>query len=324
MRPQPRHTSRKAARALALGLALAAAALPACASSIWFGSDEPFLREAKGRGTNDYMDLYRGNDSWARGVNVINLSQQFSTLGPADQVSAVINFVKAHHMQLSMSALMLISDGTCGMHVEPYAPQGSVERAARRIRDLGGTISFLEMDEPFYYGTLYSGPRACHTPARQVAEALKIRIANLRAIFPNLKIGDDEPVGSPPQSPLPSLLAGWFDTYRAVMGENLTYFHSDIGWTRQNWPEQLQAVARITRGRGIRFGVLFTGSPDAPDDVTWTSQALQRAQYIVKRLDLKPDDAVFGSWMIHPTHLLPPEEPGSLTWVLRAYMPLNR
>jgi hypothetical protein len=302
-----------------------ASCVTARANSLWFGADDSFLRVAKGHGANDYMELFTGDGSWARNVDVILISQQFALLGSAADVSAVVRFANTHHIQLAMSALMLVSpDGSCGTRVEGYAGPRGVENSATRIKKLGGTLTYIEMDEPLFYGSLFTGPRACNTPVARIAAEVARRVKSIRQVLPNVRIGDDEPVGSLPGFPLPQTLAEWFDAYRAATGEPLFYFHADVGWHRENWPEQLPAVARLVRSRGIRFGIFYNGSPTDTDDLAWSTHALQRAKEIQTRLGVIPDDAVIESWMVYPERMLPPTEPGTLTWLLRAYETINR
>ncbi len=60
---------------------LAQPSLAVARPSIWFGADDPWVRNGKHRPANDFMDLFTGDGAWAKDVDVIELSMQFVAFG---------------------------------------------------------------------------------------------------------------------------------------------------------------------------------------------------------------------------------------------------
>src|SRR5256885_3979878 len=42
--------------------------------------------------------------------------------------------------------------------------------ALERVKEAGGIVRFIALDEPFFYGSLYDGPNACHWPSLRSEE----------------------------------------------------------------------------------------------------------------------------------------------------------
>jgi hypothetical protein len=180
------------------------------------------------------------------------------------------------------------------------------------------------MDEPLFYGSVYDGPRSCQTPIQTVAAAVATRIQHATALFPDLQVGDVEPIGSPPRFDWPEKLTMWFEAYRAAVGRPLAFFHADVSWMHDNWQNELRFAANLSRRSGSRFGIVYNGNPTDPDGVTWANNALSRARNIERDLGVVPDDAVIQSWMPFPDEMLPPSTPGTLTSVLSGYTTIHR
>ena len=295
----------------------------AASPEIWFGADDPFMRAVKGRPPNDYLDLFTGDGLWGRDVKVIKIAMQFANHGSDEDLSAVIRFASHHGVKLAMEGLMLVSAGPCGSRVEGYDGPKSVEKAAQRIHSLGGRLSYIAMDEPLYYGHVYSGPRGCHTPISDVATQVATRVQHLKQLFPGVQVGDIEPIGSPPTFSWTEPLREWFAAYRAATGVPLAFLHGDINWQRENWPQDLQVALRLSHEFSARFGIIYDGNPADPNGLTWTNNAVAHATYIERNLGLTPDDAVIQSWMPYPGQMLPPSTPGTLTNLVRRYDQLH-
>jgi hypothetical protein len=66
--------------------------------------------------------------------------------------------------------------------------------------------------------------------------------------------------------------------------------------------------------------VIYDGNPKDIDNITWENHAMQRFQITEKDLGLVPDDVLFETWMSHPDHLVPENQPGTMTNIIRNYI----
>jgi hypothetical protein len=261
-----------------------------------------------------FMQLFEKGASWdhaAKGVQVFKASTQFLRHASEGELSAVVQGLRARRIALGMEALMLVGSERCGRGVEGYDGPGAIDAVVDRVKHIGGTISFVAMDEPLWYGSHATGPRTCHDSVEAVAEHIAPNVRSLKIAFPSIEFGDTEPLDQ--QTP------GWIDTvlqfaraFRAETGESIGFVHVDIDW-RQDWKPSLSQWRTKLHESGIRLGVIFNGDPNDGSDEAWTGHALARYRSAMESANTRPDDAVFQSWMTLPTRLLPDDEAGTLT-----------
>ena len=65
--------------------------------------------------------------------------------------------------------------------------------AAARIARLGGDLAYIAADEPI------AGANRCHEDLVDAARSAAANIAVVKAVFPQLRVGDIEAVGPSPQ-----------------------------------------------------------------------------------------------------------------------------
>lgn len=104
----------------------------------------------------DFMDLFRPGAPWARAeahVRVFKLYSQFISTDIPDggstdaQLRAVLAALNQHHIALGIEAGLLTSAALCG-RIEGYTCAG-IGPLIAHIKDLGGTLEYVGMDEPF-------------------------------------------------------------------------------------------------------------------------------------------------------------------------------
>lgn len=180
---------------------------------------------------------------------------------------------------------------------------------ARRIQRLGGDLRYFAMDEPALWGHEYSGKRACQYSLQEVASRVAEGVRMMRAVFPDVQVGDIEPIGADSPSWL-ATLRQWPQAYRAATGTPLAFTHADMQW-RDNWQNMLVQVRQSARSQGIPFGVIFDGNGDT--DQQWVQTAMQRYKQIEANPATRPDEVIIQSWDQRPTRMLPETMPGTLT-----------
>jgi hypothetical protein len=175
------------------------------------------------------------------------------------------------------------------------------------------------MDEPLWFGHHFTGANSCQDTIQAVAQQVAENVKALREVFPNIRIGDIEPVssyGTP--SDWPAQILEFADAYRAVTGTPLDFFHADVDW-RRDWRRALDDLTPRLREAGIRFGIIYDADPEDIDDIRWTKHAEARFESVEAYEALRPDDAILQSWMLHPTHMLPEDQPGTMTNLVLRY-----
>jgi hypothetical protein len=228
--------------------------------------------------------------------------------------------LKRRKIALALEWPVLVSS-TCGNGIEGFGGSGLVP-LLKRIRALGGTLTYLAMQQPFQWGSLWKGEHSCQWTARQVAANALVRIKQARTIFPNLQVGDIMAV--PPfqngGTDWPTQFGNWFDTWRSVAGAPLAFFHLDVDWTVPNWIAAVSAVRPVVEQRGIPFGMVYNGFLTNETDSAWMAGAEDHlVEYEVRGGNAAPEQVEFQSWNPHPTHVLPETDPTAFTYLIDRY-----
>ena len=142
--------------------------------------------------------------------------------------------LKRRHIQLAIELRMLsgrdaqrnVAAGpgvVCGQGVEGYANRSTSKFVAGKIKKNGGEPSYIAMDEPLWYGHQYSKRNACQSTMQSLAQEIAGKIKDVRAVFPNVQIGDVEPL-APPVPDWNDQIVQWARIFKQVTGEPLSFF----------------------------------------------------------------------------------------------------
>lgn len=175
----------------------------------WFAPDG--ARIDPDYGSVDYFDLFTPDAPWAEAASHIQVFKIYAeTLDldvPATQLENLFAELKRRHIAVAIEFGPLQAENdVCGIGVEGFGGAAGLHYA-RRIRDLGGVLQYVAFDEPFFFGSMYDGPSACHWTADQVAQNAAAHVADIKSVFPHVIVGDIEVM------PVASVAPDWIDRY---------------------------------------------------------------------------------------------------------------
>ena len=294
---------------------------PTARPLVWFAPLDPYPRPlANGVtlvGSPDFLDLFSPSAPWpdaAAHVNIFKLYPQFiDHVSDADLVRIVTD-LNRRGIAIALEEGPLPPSATCGG--EGFGGPGFSLSAVQRVKLAGGIVRYIALDEPYFFGSLSTGPNACQRPADQVAREVSSYIHALRSALPGIVIGDIEPLVGNSSS---DTYVAWLDTYRSVIGEKLPFFHLDIDWLRPDWPAAAKSLETAARQRGIEFGIIYFGNYDDQSDAAWTGHAAERMAIYEGEAAGKPDHVIFQSWEDHPDRVLPESDPTTFTSLINRY-----
>jgi len=308
-----------AAAALILGICVGLMARPpsamaAQAVQIWLAGAGPGGHLP---GAPDYVATFEPGAPWARAAavtNVFKVSTNFLAHAPDQTLAAVINGLRQRHIALAMAGLMLQGGQTCGRGVEGYTGPGVLEKIVSRVRSLGGTIAYLAMDEPVYFGHTKVAPNTCNDSLDSLAAQIAPKIRLFRDAFPGIVIGDIEPLTNATNGSLDTILM-FAAAFKRATGVPLSFIHADVGW-HSDYQPQLELWRERLHDTGMRLGVICHGDPNVDSDQAWASQAIERYRSVASDPATRPDDVIFQSWMVRPTYMLPDDQFGTMTSIV--------
>jgi sugar phosphate isomerase/epimerase len=314
----------------ALASLLACASQRAQATEIWLSGVDPFVRHVtQPDERSDYQDLFAPDAPWraaAAQVAVFKTSTEWVRGAPDEALRQMFDDLRRRGIALGMEALMTPGgrQGQCGQGIEGYSAPGAMRAAADRIKQLGGELAAVAMDEPLWFGHHDQEPHACQSSIADLARLLAQNVSAIHAVFPAAQIGDIEPVTA-------AAGPGWVDdiiefaaAYQAATGIKLAFVHADVNW-REPWQRQLRELAGRLHAAGVGFGIIYNGDPQDQTGVAWTAHAEQRFETVETDPALRPDQAILQTWMRQPEFLLPETRPGTMTnLVVRYARPVPR
>jgi hypothetical protein len=290
----------------------------ACASQIWFAAVDP-ISQPRNPATNHFMDLFQPGAHWndaTKKIQVLKISTQFLHTAPEEYLAAVVHDAKRRNLSIAMEGFLLTASLRCGNGgVESYASPGTIRDIIERLTRLGGTLSYVAMDEPIHFGHYAEGPAFCHDPVEALAAQMAPNVQALKAAFPSIKFGDIEPLNQYTVGRIDTMLT-FAREFRLATGEPISFIHADIGWGGDNWRPQLVEWEMKADAADIGLGVIIDGDNQDKNDLAWAAKAVQRYGAVMRGLPRPPDQIIFQSWMAHPSTTVPDDQPGTLSSIV--------
>jgi hypothetical protein len=242
-------------------------------------------------------------------VKVVSiLTQVFVKMSDAE-LAKVAARLKEKHIALGIEMLPQADDDPpgCGAGVESYYATFMVANIAAKLKRTGAEPIYISMDEPLYFGHYFDGKNACHSSIDNVADRVAKNMKEYLKVFPNVIIGDGEPVPSITDVPhWKEEYKQWMEAFHAKVGKEIAFTNLDINWGVKNWPESVKDFARFARDLKLPVGIIYNDAPP-PAAMTvqaWLDECLKNADYIEGKLGIVPEWAVFASWVRYPGHVL--------------------
>ena len=273
------------------------------------------------------MQLFEPDAPWQRAqanVSVFGFTKRFILESSDAELSAIAKTLEAHHIKIAVQATPLIATKRCGLGSESFGPPDDMAGIALKLKRAGVDLSYLDMDEPLYFGFFWNGRPpiiACHLPIEEVARETAAKLQAVRKVFPHVIIGDIEPMGITPSFEVAWIkdIALWMDAYQRAMGEPLGFLQADVVWQSPSWPLILTNVASMLHARKVPLGIIYNSTPFDTSDVSWIDDAQAHFELVEGRMHIKPDQAVIETWTDFPRQILPDSTPDSLTNLVLRY-----
>jgi hypothetical protein len=310
---------------LNLGQFFNAGATLAAKPSIWFCPLDPLVRGGQYGGAPDYMDLFTPTAPWKKAaarVNVFKIYPQWIDGASDADLRTQFADLKRRHIALALEFGVL--SPTDGWVSEGYGGQDHhLLKAVRRIQEDGGNLAYIAMDEPIYFGATYRKPGFTPLTVDQMVEDAAVNIKEMWRVFPDVKVGDIEPLVSASAQGLSteSLIARYRDgieAFETILGKPLAFFDADLDWDSKDFPNRLAAVSRMVRTTDVPFGVIYNGNGEDQGNTSWLLAARRHVAECEATIGT-PDIVIFQSWNPYPRRLLPETDRDAFTSLINDY-----
>ncbi len=257
-------------------------------------------------GSRDYRSLFTAPEQWSTARSRIDVFKFYTqsllndpcaicgqnTLGTFVNVGA---FKKLAHWGIAIG----VEVGA----VKEWGCTGSEEfrvakEVIRNIQTNGGTVDFLDLDEPYIGGELVTNGKTCGFTMEQSADATSQFIHKVNVAYPNILVGDTEPYPYFSIQELEQWILALQDR-----GVALAHFHLDVDMVRarqhrQDVTADLRTLDQFLMDQHIPFGVILTSNTN------WTPRSdlafFDATMTWIRMVDAaigKPEHVVFQSWL---------------------------
>lgn len=312
-------------------IAISAILSSAQTRDVWLIGIPPWARANVFHDTtpSDYLEMFQPDAPWSKSASQLRV---FSTTGALinresdETLQRVFADLKRRHIALAIEGGMLTGVGPsghfeCGRGVEGFGAAGSTRVLASRIKKNGGELAYIAMDEPLWYGHHFHGANSCQWAPEYIARQILGELKEVREIFPDVKVGDVEPIGSPQPPDWIDQIIAWTRTWRQITGEPFDFVRADVVWTG-SWRSDLPVLKRKLRAEHIEYSLIYDGGGTGKQesDELWCEEAAQRIRTVEADPQMAPEQAVIQTWVRWPSHMLPETQPGTLTNLLLRYV----
>jgi len=272
-------------------------------------------------GSVDNLDLFKELSPWTQArsrVHVFKMAvHTINDMTDAD-LSNVLHYLENAHISFAVEYGMLPASDQCGRGVEGFKPEKMAAHIAARIRNLGGRIRYIAMDEPLFFGHYFSGHNACHWSIDAVAHNVVPNVRDFRAAFPEIEIGDIEPVNDIKDASWLEAVQAWIQLYKRETDTPLAFFHDDMIW-REPIAARTRMLTAVLDAQHIKFGVIFNSRGDVKSDQDWLDSVKHNIEEYRSSSLKAPDQIILQSWKPYPRHVLPESNPFTLTHLVNLY-----
>jgi len=269
---------------------------PMASDLVWF---------APNFGSRDYTDLFTKPELWSETRVRINVFK-FYTQNMLDQRCSICggNTLKAF---VEVDAFRQLNEWGIAIGIEVGAVKewgcngNETFRVAstviQNIKENGGTVAFVDMDEPYIGGELVANDQSCGYTMEQSANGTARFVQLMNSSYPNILVGDTEPYPYFSVSELEQWIGALED--RDV---TLAHFHLDVDMLQARSDNEdvfadLQTLSQFFQERHIPFGVILTSNTNwVPNsDRAFFDATMNWIRTVNAALD-KPQHVIFQSW----------------------------
>lgn len=273
-------------------------------------------------GADDYHELFAPDAPWltaAEHVDVFAISSWFVRYyATDDELRALIAGLDERGIALGLEMEPLTWPGpeVCD-HTEGFEGPWDLEMA-QKLKDLGGTVRLVSLDEPYANAHKLSGPGACAYPVEQVVDEVRDFIRRLRLIFPDVVVGSIEPLVTFPRMEARDFEI-WLDTYEGRAGEPFAFINVDVEWRRQDWPQTVREIEAVADARAVPFGILYYGDEHAQTNEDFLAAVADHAFVFEQQAGGTPDVVGFYAWHEQLDRVLPDDDLDAFTGRINQY-----
>jgi hypothetical protein len=249
-------------------------------------------------------------------VSVFQIYADILRRASDEDLMKLINYLGENKIALAIEIPVLADTAWC----EPGKKRNRwMVPLLARLKRLGGDLRYVAMVGPLVDGHIYKKQFYCHLPIDDVAADAAKTINAMQQLFPNIIVGDIEPLAHNPEYPDWSEFPLWLEAFKREAKTPISFIHLDVRWAL-DWEGDLKQLAKIARDSGVSLGVIYHGDPTAQSSEAVARGLARHEDEVEQRAGVALDEVIFQSWLNYPDHVLPETDSTSMTGIVRDYL----
>lgn len=276
------------------------------AGEIWFAPQAAPPASRLNRAV-DFMDLFEPDAPWADAashVKVFKLYASYLSGAPQQDIDTIVADLKRRRIAIALETGVMnvgpkATNPPCGGLglVEGYATPQLARAISRKVKQAGGAIRYIAMDEPLWYGHYFKGrpggQRGCRSSIGEIVEQIRAPLQVYLEEFPDVEIGDIEPTNVAEQDDWRGALSAWASGFQEATGRSLAFMHLDVPFLRpgeEGFAVDFYKYSEDLKHRHVigSVGIIYNGTPADASDELWTEDAKRHMQALEDRDGLVP------------------------------------
>lgn len=260
--------------------------------SYWFAPNhyEFLLDEKRSKYLGDYdISVFQFYAGYLERLDDKMMRNEFATL-------------KKHNIAISIEAPPLVVPNL-GRASEGFGHKDSIKNLLVRIKSNGGDIKFITMDEPIMAWYKMHNHSLSDSDIRKLVEELSEVTNDIYSIFPNVKIGDVEPLNQF-DGDEEMIFSSFIDYYNKRFENKLSFLHYDLSWGG-GWKSKISSLIGLADNKSINTGVIFNSQNTGGTTTSWMHNAEDNIESY-KSLNIPSlQHIIVQSWSKYPLAITP-------------------
>ena len=227
-------------------------------------------------------------------VRVFKFYYQVIQRTPRVQLKKTFEFLRNNNIEIAIEVPGLTwKEHGVGYAVEGFGPDFFQKDIAKRVKDAGGEIDYLAIDEDLWYAH-YDTKSKINFSIDDIAKKVSSNISQYHDFFPNAKVGLIEPISQIYMKDKFNGLNEFITVFNKNSPYSISFIHYDVLWG-SDVKKIYNKFVNFSKQRDIRYGVIFNDNSKASAK-NWMDNARRNIKDFVNTGNVMPEDIIYQSW----------------------------
>ena len=250
-------------------------------------------------------------------ISVYSFYYQVILQSTPENLKRKLTFLRQNGIKIAIEfpGLTWVENGV-GYRIEGFQKEVFSKKIIAKFQSISEKPDYIILDEPFYFGHVKKGSNYPSYDQLTLAEKIKENIDPLYKVFPEIKVGEVEPINKVYHES--SDFSQWPNTFYEVTGKNIAFIHADVTWGKE-WRKPLKFLANMADKNKFRYGVIFNSSDAKASEDKWMNSVRDNITTYVNSDIPAAQNIIFQSWNKNPQIIFEDANPNAFSSAILYY-----